>query len=203
MVWMEGVGRFAIQVKGSQYCYERGRWHLRRPNGTWQIKPCPLSQTWDAALALVQSARDATGIQTFVLPVLIFTDAAPDERTRRRVERSKIHAVWGVTDLMNELVAIARRVAIRTPPTESEIRKEFRALTGDVMRRRTGTPRNTPPNLPVEKPTSPQSGLTAHPFRHGATVTVWRAKVVNLYRRLCPGTADAPSADHGPAPSQS
>lgn len=99
VVWMEGVGRFAIQVKGGQYRYERGRWHLRRPNGTWQIKPCPLSQTWDAALALVQSERDATEIQTFVLAVLIFTDAAPDERTRRRVERSKIHAVWGGTDL--------------------------------------------------------------------------------------------------------
>ena len=191
-VWMECIARFAIQVKGGQYRYAGGRWYLRRYDGSGQAKPCPLSQTWDSAMAAVRAERDTLRVKIFVVPVLIFPDARPDGRTQRRVDNNKVSVIWGGHDLVNELVAIARRVGIRTPPTESEIRKEFRALTGDVMRRRTGTPRNTPPNLPDETPTSPQPGRAAHAYRQGPTVTVWPAKVVNLYRRrLCPGTADA------------
>ena len=57
VVWMRGVGTFAIQVKGGSYQYRRDddkEWYLRK-SGEWEKVPSPLQQTWSGADALIHS----------------------------------------------------------------------------------------------------------------------------------------------------
>ena len=47
VVWIEGVGLFAIQVKGGRYRYqpEENEWELRK-DGDWENVTSPIGQTW-------------------------------------------------------------------------------------------------------------------------------------------------------------
>ena len=36
--------------------------------------PCPLTQTWDAAIAVRDAVYRAPGFKVFIIPVLLFTD---------------------------------------------------------------------------------------------------------------------------------
>ena len=36
--------------------------------------PCPLTQTWDAAIAVRDAVNRALGFKVFIIPVLLFTD---------------------------------------------------------------------------------------------------------------------------------
>ena len=195
IIWLEDVGRFGIQVKGGQYQYRQGLWRLRSLDGSWLAKPCPIAQTWDASLSLVEAVRDVIHRRIFVIPVLLFPDGEPDERARRRVNNSKVCAAWGADGLVDRLAEIAKRVGVRKPPTKTQIRDEFEALTGDRMRLDASSCRphlQTQP-YPVPRPATSQSS----PHSNRATVTVGRANVLNLYRRIHPNAGEIPPTDEG------
>ena len=44
-VWIESVGRFALQVKGGNYVLIDGEWYLKTSGGLRLIESCPLDET--------------------------------------------------------------------------------------------------------------------------------------------------------------
>ena len=101
VVWIRGVGLFAIQVKGGSYQYRRDddrEWYLRKL-GEWETVPSPLKQTWSGADALIHSLPRIQGFRSFVLPVLLFTDMDPDRDIEARADRDKVHPLFGADDL--------------------------------------------------------------------------------------------------------
>ena len=44
-VWIEGLGRFALQVKGGRYVLVDGEWRLKTRDGVRLVRSCPLAGT--------------------------------------------------------------------------------------------------------------------------------------------------------------
>ena len=63
-VWVEDLGRFALQVKGGHYLLIDGEWHLKTREGLQPVKSCPLDETKLAALDLHDDMARRTGRHT-------------------------------------------------------------------------------------------------------------------------------------------
>ena len=57
-VWIEGLGRFALQVKGGRYLLIDGEWYLKTRDGVKLIESCPLDETKLAALDLHDDIKE-------------------------------------------------------------------------------------------------------------------------------------------------
>ena len=51
-VWIEGLGRFALQVKGGRYLLIDGEWYLKTRDGVQPVRSSPLDEAWLGALDL-------------------------------------------------------------------------------------------------------------------------------------------------------
>ena len=84
-VWVNGLGRFALQVKGGKYLLIDGEWYLKTREGNKHVRSCPLDETKLAALDLHDDIKELaeTRYNPFVVPVLIFPDMEPDEAIKQ------------------------------------------------------------------------------------------------------------------------
>ena len=132
-LWVNGLARFAVQVKGGRYHLDdAGRWYLERPAGRRESVGSPLSATVDGSMELKNAIREATTYSTFVVGVLIFPDMARDEDMERAVRNRKhVHIIWGLDNLAQELRRIAtEKETITHPPEPGHSRNEWEALNG-------------------------------------------------------------------------
>ena len=154
-VWLEDVGRFAIEVKGGTYTLRRdgAQWYLRSPDGGLQDKPSPLRQAADAAMDLYNEIEEQTRYKLFVIPVVVFPDMALDQEIDRYAGGTNVKVIWGTENLIADLTAIASQVGVNHLPKASHIRNEVQAVTvGGHKANRNGKPRSeadAPP--PVEQ----------------------------------------------------
>ena len=130
-LWLEGVGRFAIEVKGGAYTLrpESDRWYLQTPDGDLAAKSSPLQQADDAAMDLRNEIHRNTGYKVFIIPVVVFPDMAPDPAIEEYAQRTNVVVIWGAEYLLTDLEAAARRVGVDHPPRANYIRNEVSAVT--------------------------------------------------------------------------
>ena len=83
--WFEDWARFGAQVKGGPYSVDGTVWTLQTVNEMEHVA-CPLTQTWDAAIAVGDAVYRVLGFKVFIIPVLLFTDTPPN-RTIKECER--------------------------------------------------------------------------------------------------------------------
>lgn len=131
-LWVDGLGRFAIQVKGGEYLLDReGRWSLRAPDGGLAPVPSPLDETVDGCIEVRQAIRQATGYTHFLAGVLVFPDMGPSRDMERAAEvEEHVYIVWGVDRLQEELERIAELVKFRRPPRAKHSENEARQVNG-------------------------------------------------------------------------
>ena len=131
-LWLEGVARFAIEVKGGHYTLrpERDHWHLRTPDGGVKHKRSPLRQADSSAMDLHNEIDCKTGFWAFVIPVVVFPDMAPDPVIDQFARGTNVKVIWGTEHLLTDLEAAARQVRIDRPPSAKHIRNEVQAVTG-------------------------------------------------------------------------
>ena len=127
-IWLEGVARFAIEVKGGHYSLDGDRWYLHTTDGH-EAKSSPLQQADDAAMDLHNEIQCKAGFWAFVIPVVVFPDMAPDPAIERYAERTNVRVIWGTEHLLTDLEAAARCVGIDHPPRAKHIRNEVQAVT--------------------------------------------------------------------------
>ena len=140
-VWIEGLGRFALQVKGGRYLLIDGEWYLKTRDGVKLIESCPLDETKLAALDWHDDIKELaeTRYNPYVIPVLVFPDMEPDEAIKSLAKRKGVYVIWGTEHLMTDLEQIvgSRRVS-DTLPAE-RIAREVLAVTDGLIRlRQTG-----------------------------------------------------------------
>ena len=141
-LWLNGLARFAVQVKGGRYHMDdAGRWYLERPDGRRDSVGSPLSATVDGCMEMRNGIRESTTYSTFVVGVLIFPDMARDADMEQAVRNRKhVHIVWGLDNLAQELLSIAtERETITSPPEPGHSRNEWEALNGVQYRPLEGT----------------------------------------------------------------
>ena len=141
-LWIEGVGRFGLEVKGGWYVLIRGVWYLknRRTGRLEPLSNCPLEQVSDATMSLYQEVTEKLGGGAFFTPTLLFPDLAPDPAIAARAERSHVYLIWGLERLAERLAAIAAAAGVRYPPTAAEIRQEVAAVSDGQLEYAPGSP---------------------------------------------------------------
>ena len=135
-VWIEGLGRFALQVKGGRYLLIDGEWRLKTRDGVQPVRSSPLDEAWLGALDLHDDIEELaeTAYNPFVIPVLAFPDMAPDEAIRNLAKRKGVYPVWGTGHLMADLAEIVRSRGVHQLLTAARIADEVFAVTDGLIR---------------------------------------------------------------------
>ena len=135
-LWITGVGRFGLQVKGGYYSFCAGEWYRRRGRrgSHVMVGSCPLAVTSDATMSLLNEVSETLGRTNYFVPVLAFPDMDPDAAIITRAQRSNVHLVWRSDPLLPRLIEIARETHVRHPPDAADIRSEVAVITDGQVR---------------------------------------------------------------------
>ena len=164
-LWVNGLGRFALQVKGGSYRMDgEGRWYLGGPDGDGLAPSSPLDKTEQGCIEMHDAIDQAANVYGFVASVLVLPDMEPDERMERAARNHKqVHIIWGLNNLEQDLERIAGQVRFKRPPkprhSENECRRVFELQfsgydasgPADGDRPVRETPRASPRGLPQEQ----------------------------------------------------
>ena len=131
-LWLPGVGRFGLQIKGGQYRLQKGKWYLMTGNGSTK-KDSLVRKTWDASMLLHDDIVNILGHDTFFIAVLVFPDMEPDQAIAANARRSNVHVIWGVDSLVDKLQEIAAETEVYNPPDEEDIEREVTAVTDEQV----------------------------------------------------------------------
>ncbi len=95
--------------------------------------PCPLTQTWDAAIAVRDAVYRVLGFKVFIIPVLLLTDTPPNQTIEEWATQRRVKVLFGAEDQVGRLLALADRMEIKHPPTADHIRNEVAAVTNGLV----------------------------------------------------------------------
>ncbi len=134
-VWIEGVGRFALQVKGGRYVLVDGEWHLRTRRGLMAVDASPLDEAWLGALDLHDDIAELaeTGYNPFVTAALAFPDMEPDTDMANLARRKAVHLLWG-DDPVGQLEQIVRERSVAPALDAERISREVQAVSDGLIR---------------------------------------------------------------------
>ena len=176
-VWLSGVGRFGLEVKGGKYSLRTGKWFLETANGSAK-KDSPVRKTFDATMSLHDNIVDTLGDDPFFIAVLVFPDMEPDPDIVAHARRNHVHVIWGTDDLVDRLMEIAADMEVYNPPDEEDIAREVAAVTdGQVIYDPPADrlpPRDEAPLPPGIAPRPPMEVAAGH-------ITIHRVDVLNVY----------------------
>ena len=132
VVWLIGVGRFGLQVKGGRYRIKRGVLYLLMPDGTEHRVGSVLKECWDATMALHRwlQERIPDGRSPFMVPVALFPDMAPDEAIEAWAVQAGVRVIWGSDHLVQRLIDMAATCRFFYPPTSAEAQEEVALVLG-------------------------------------------------------------------------
>ena len=135
-VWVEDLGRFALQVKGGRYLLIDGEWYLKTRHGLQPVRSCPLDETKLAALDLHDDIKECaqTVYNPYVIPVLMFPDMEPDRAIEQLARRTGVYVIWGVGNLLADLEGIVRSRRVSEALGTDRIAREVHAVTDGVIR---------------------------------------------------------------------
>ena len=128
-VWVGGLGRFALPVKGARYQLSDGEWYLKKRDGLRPIRECPLDA---AELGVLEqhddiAERACASYNPFVVPVLMFPDMTePDEAIASLAKRQGVYVIWGTEDLLNGLERIVQSRCVSDSLNMERIAAEVR-----------------------------------------------------------------------------
>lgn len=135
-VWIEGLGRFALQVKGGRYQLIDGDWYLKTREGSRLITSCPLDEAKLAALDLHDDIgeRARTPYNPYVIPVVSFTDMTePDPSIENLAKRKGVYVVWGSENLIRDLVKVVMSRSVSDRLSVDRIAHEVAAVTDGLI----------------------------------------------------------------------
>ena len=128
LVFLDGLARIGIEVKGGSYRLRAGGWRLRTTDG-WQWKPSPVDQL-RAAVGSVQDALAVRlGRRVPVIPVLAFPDMKADEDIEALTRAGNVGVVWGLGRLVEHLVTLGETSDLEDVPTPDGVEMEVEAIT--------------------------------------------------------------------------
>ena len=193
-LWLSGVGRFGLEVKGGHYSLRGGKWYLETGGGP-QEKDSPLRKTWSATMSLHDELVGVLDHQAFFIAVLVFPDMEPDQDIIAKAKRSsKVHVLWGVDGLMDRLTQIAAAREVFNPPDEEDIESEVAAVTDDEVLY--DPPAAAPPRHdenPLGTEVEPESRMEVT----AGSITIQHVDTLNVYTvsGLHPNIGEAPGID--------
>ena len=131
-VWVHGLGRFAIEVKGGEYeMPEPGEWALLQPDGSRLAVQSPIDEAADGGLEMRNAIQQATTYKNFVAAVLLFPDMERVSKIERAARNARsVYTIWGLEQLEEDLERVAVLAAFRRPPLSRISANECDKLRG-------------------------------------------------------------------------
>ena len=129
-LWLDMLGRLAIQVKGGQYSLDDdGQWFLHTPEGGRQPVNSPLAETVEGRTEMHNAIKEATSFYGFVGGVLLMTDMERDERLEHAaLQHEQVYIVWGLENLRQDLERVVEEVGFRRPLKPQYSENEWREV---------------------------------------------------------------------------
>ena len=180
-IWLTGVGRYGMQVKGGNYRTDKGAWRLITHGGE-EHKGSPLKQAWDSTMGLHDHLQKkiAGSRNPVIVPVIVFPDMEPDEDIEAWAMQAGVRVLFGADDLVARLVELADTCNFFFPPTAEEVAEEV-----DLVMPGLGNPK--PAKMPSPKTTLDMQA------QH---LNIQNAGVVNVY---ITGEGDEPPKQDPPS----
>ena len=176
-IWLSGVGRFGLEVKGGRYSLKNGKWRLETGHRP-RKKVCPVRKTWVATMSLHDFIVEAVGHEAPFIAVLVFPDMEPSQAMAPNARRNNVHVIWGVEGLVDKLQEIAAETEVCTPPDNEDIAREVAAVTGGQVLY-DPPPDHLPPRDDAPLPARGSLGL---PMEVAAgPITIRHVDTLNLY----------------------
>ena len=135
-LWIAGLGRIALQVKGGHYLFIDGEWHLKTRQGKKVVRSSPLDETWLAMLDLHGDIEEKaqTSYNPFIIPVLALTDMEPNPAIENLARRKGVYLAWRTDALMDDLTEIIRGRGISDSLPMDRVAREVYAITDGQIR---------------------------------------------------------------------
>ena len=182
-VWIAGLGRIALQVKGGIYVLIDGEWYLKTRGGIRNVGSSPLDEAWLAALDLHDDIAEKAQIDynPFVIPVVSFPDMTePDEAIKNLARRKGVYVVWGTEHLLHDLEDVVQSRSVSAQLTMERIAAEVLAVTDGQIRLDTAAEEEAGKRLRRPLVLSLTAG--------GRSLLQVRAKKMRLRLETCTGT---------------
>ena len=95
-VWIQDLGRAALQVKGGHYQLVNGDWVMHTRDGAKAIRSSPIDEAWMSALDLHDDIQEKghTSYDPFVSAVLALPDMDFDKAIANLARRKKVSLIW-------------------------------------------------------------------------------------------------------------
>ena len=104
---LEGNGRYALTFLHDQWSVRGGEWYHHAEDGAVTSMGNVREAAWEAAMSVKDRLTEERGC--YVIPVMVFTDMAPDPDILEEMRGSKVRLLWGLEDLAARLADPARR----------------------------------------------------------------------------------------------
>ena len=141
-VWLEGIGRYSIEVKGGRYVIDpqTGEWHLLTAGGRYR-KDSSAIQAWDAAKSIPEAIRERFYRGVYIIAVLAFPDMSHDQVIVDAAARHHVDVIFGTDRWVEQLVELAGPHHIIVPPTEEQIVQEVAVVMPELASRGIADPK--------------------------------------------------------------
>ena len=185
-LWLDLLGRLAIQVKGGQYSLDDdGQWFLHTSEEGRQPVKSPLAETAEGCTEMHNAIEEATGFYGFVGGVLLMTDMPRDERMEHAaLQHEQVYIVWGLDNLRQDLERVVKQVKFRRQLKPRHAENEWREVNR-LQYRQPEVPGAT--GRPVRKSSEVLDGNLPQEEQVGAGSAVFNIhKVGTLIIQRCP-----------------
>ena len=98
---LEGNGRYALTFLHDQWSVRGGEWYHHAEDGAVTSMGNVREAAWEAAMSVKDRLTEERGC--YVIPVMAFTDMAPDPDILEEMRGSKVRLLWGLEDLAARL----------------------------------------------------------------------------------------------------
>lgn len=131
LVWLEGVARCGMEVKGGQYGLDNDGWHLIT-GGSRYSKRSPVSQAMAAAVSVREVIEKRLHRKAPIVAFLAFPDMGPDQVITHHAAERHVEVLFGTDHWTQRLGALAKAHRRLAPPSKGQIMEEVLAVTSDL-----------------------------------------------------------------------
>ena len=183
VVFLEGIGRFAIRFMPGPYSLANGQWRCHHDGGAAVPVADPLEETWQAAAAVRAKLRRELDIGAYVIPVAMFPDMEMDEDILTAAQGRSVRVLCGQGNEVQRLVNL---------PDEQEAYLQFerRFIEREVAALSRPSSLGEAVLAEAAEEELPEEALPEVAGRTGALV-LERAETVNIYVTIVNGGTGA------------
>ena len=133
--WVMNRGRCAIEVKGGRHWISDGKWHCKERDGNErELENSPPEGAMSRALAIRDAMRKRLdGHEPWITVLLALPDMAKeDAEIAKFASDHRVHVLWGLNDLEEQLRAVVSKYGDYEPFDELDVRAELAALNREL-----------------------------------------------------------------------